>query len=208
MNATQYYFFVSYNLIFLICADYFVKKLAAISLLLLLVFNFIGYRLLFCILEQKANNTIVAKINKEDYNNADLITLTVPLSMPYLTDSKDFERKDGEITLNGRVYHYVKQKISQGNLVLMCLPDEQKTHLQNAKTDFYKLANELQNNTSSKKSGENSTIAKLIISDYEQLQTALNNLIPVILSGTSFFNHSAFALLKGEGVMPEQPPEA
>ena len=96
----------------------FVKKLATISLLLLLLFNFVGYRLLFSVLQQKADKNIVAKIDKQDYNDADLITLTVPLSMPYLTDSKDFERKDGEITLNGKVYHYVKQKISQGNLVL------------------------------------------------------------------------------------------
>ncbi len=107
----------------------FVKKIVTILLLGLLVFNFVGYRLLFSFLEQKADNTIVAKIDNQDYNNADLITLTVPLSMPYLQDSKDFEKKDGEITLHGKVYHYVKQKISQGNLVLMCLPDEQKTHL-------------------------------------------------------------------------------
>ena len=112
--------------------DY-VKKFAAILLLLLLLFNLIGYRLLFSVLQQKANSSIVAKIDKEDYIDADLITLTVPLSMPYITDSKDFERKDGEIKLNGKVYRYVKQKISQGNLVLMCLPDEEKTQLQNSK---------------------------------------------------------------------------
>ena len=55
----------------------------------------------------------------------------------------------------------------------MCLPDEQKTHLQNAKDDFFKLANELQNNTSSKKSGDNSQVIKLVISDYEELQNVV-----------------------------------
>ena len=184
------------------------KKFAAISLLLLLLFNFMGSRLLFYALQQKANNSIVAKIDKEDYNDADLVTLTVPLLMPYIADSKDFESKDGEITLNGKVYHYVKQKISQGNLVLMCLPDEQKTHLQNAKDDFFRLANELQNNTSSsKKSGENGQVIKLVISDYEQLQTASANVYPVLLNKPSHSNIS-FAIQKGEGVMPEQPPEA
>jgi hypothetical protein len=184
-----------------------VKKFAAISLLLLLMFNFVGYRLLFSYLQQKANNTIVAKIDKEAYNNAELITLTVPLSMPYLQDSKDFESKDGEITLNGKIYHYVKQKISQGNLILMCLPDEQKTHLQNAKDDFFKLANELQNNSSSKKSGEHSQIIKLVISDYEQLQATLVSSYSIQIAAT-FYTDASFALLKGEGIMPEQPPEA
>ena len=182
------------------------KKVTTILLLALLLFNFIGYRFLFYALQQKAENNIVAKIDAQHYNDADLITLTVPLSMPYLTDSKDFERKDGEITINGKIYHYVKQKISQGNLILMCLPDEQKTQLQTAKNDFFKNQTDFQNNTS-KKSGNNSQVIKLVISDYEQLQTA-----SIIFYSTGVFNtfysHASFATQKGEGIMPEQPPEA
>lgn len=184
------------------------KKIATISLLLLLLFNFVGYRLLLSYMQQKATSSLVAKIDREDYNDADLITLTVPLSMPYIQDSKDFERKDGEITLNGRVYHYVKQKISQGNLVLMCLPNEEKTHLQNAKDDFFRLANELQNNTTSKKSGENSQVIKLVISDYEELQNTTAVQLYPTQTDNAFGADASFALLKGEGIMPEQPPEA
>ena len=185
-----------------------VKKIASILLLLLLVFNFIGYRLLFSFLEQKAKHTIVAQIDNDAYRDADLITLTVPLSMPYIQDSKDFEKKDGEIALNGKVYHYVKQKISQGNLILKCLPDEEKTHLQAARDDFFRLANELQNNNgASKKSGESSQITKLVISDYEALQTTTMHLHSTQIN-TPFFTEVSFALLKGEGIMPEQPPEA
>ena len=159
-------------------------------------------------LQEKATHSLVAKIDREDYNDADLITLTVPLSMPYIQDSKDFERKDGEITLNGKVYHYVKQKITQGNLVLMCLPNEEKTHLQNAKDDFFRLANELQNNTSSKKSGENSHVIKLVIGDYEELQNTAAVQLYSTQTNNSFSADASFALLKGEGIMPEQPPEA
>ena len=184
------------------------KKFAAILLLLLLAFNFVGYRLLFSFLEAKANTTIVAQIDKQEYNDADLITLTVPLSMPYLQDSKDFERKDGEITLNGKVYHYVKQKVSQGNLVLMCLPDNEKTHLKSAKDDFFKLANELQNNnTASKNTGDHSQVVKFSVSDYEEMQTSISifAFAPETKLFSSYFN---YALLKGEGAAPEQPPEA
>jgi len=184
-----------------------VKKVATILLLALLLFNFIGYRFLFYALQQKAENNIVATIDAQHYNDADLITLTVPLSMPYLTDSKDFERKDGEITLNGKIYHYVKQKISQGNLVLMCLPDEQKTQLQTAKNDFFKNQTDFQNNTSKKSGDNNSQVIKLVISDYEQLQTTS---IKFYSTGAinSFYSNASFATQKGEGIMPEQPPEA
>ena len=184
------------------------KKLATILLLLLLTFNFVGYRLFFSVLQQRADNNIVAKIDKQDYSDADLLTLTVPLSMPYITDSKDFERTDGEITLNGTVYHYVERKISNGNLILKCLPNDEKTHLQTAKEDFFKLANEFQNNTSSKKSGDNSSqVIKLVISDYEELQTTSIANYSILLNKTPFAE-SSFALFKGKGMMPEQPPEA
>ena len=183
------------------------KKLATILLLALLLFNFVGYKLVFNALRQKAGKDLVSRIDHNAYNEADLITITVPLSMPYLNDSKDFERKDGEITFNGKIYHYVKEKVSQGNLVLMCLPDEQKMRIQSAKDDFSKLANELQNNTSSKKSGENSRVLKLALSDYEQLQTASFNFYSTSANSTSFIDAS-YALQKGEGITPEQPPEA
>ncbi len=171
------------------------------------MFNFVGYRLFFSVLQQRADDNIVAKIDKQNYTNADLITLTVPLSMPYITDSKDFERTDGEITLSGKIYHYVERKISNGNLILKCLPDDEKTNLQNAKEDFFKLANEFQNNTSSKKSSDNSQVTKLVISEYEELQTSSIANYSILLNKTPFAE-SSFALFKGKGIMPEQPPEA
>lgn len=171
------------------------------------MFNFVGYRLFFSVLQQRADDNIVAKIDKQNYTNADLITLTVPLSMPYITDSKDFERTDGEITLSGKIYHYVERKISNGNLILKCLPNDEKTNLQNAKEDFFKLANEFQNNTSSKKSSDNSQVTKLVISEYEELQTSSIANYSILLNKTPFAE-SSFALFKGKGIMPEQPPEA
>lgn len=182
------------------------KQIATIALLLLLLFNFVGYRLMFSVLQNNADKTLVSKLDNNVYNDADLVTITVPLSMPYLTDSKDFERKDGEITLNGKIYHYVKQKVSQGNLVLMCLPDEQKMNLQTAKNDFLQSQTDLQN-TSSKKSGESGQVLKLVISDYDKLQTVSFTSYSSEVS-KSFTCNSIFALQKGSGIMPEQPPEA
>lgn len=170
------------------------------------MFNFIGYRFVFNALQQKSDKQLVANLDKNKYDEADLVTVTVPLSMPYIQDSKDFERRDGEITLNGKIYHYVKEKISNGNLVLMCLPDEQKMKLQTAKNDFFQTQNDLQNNTS-KKSGDNGQVIKLVLSDYEQPQ---NNSIHLFSTWaiTSYSSFANFALLKGQGIMPEQPPEA
>jgi hypothetical protein len=183
-----------------------VKQLATILLLLLLLFNFVGYRFLFNALQQKANKELVAKLDKADYDESQLITVKVPLSMPYLTDSKDFERKDGEITIDGKIYHYVKQKVYNGELILKCLPDEQKMNLQTAKNDFFKTQNDLQNNTS-KSSGENSHAVKFTVSDYVKTESsanalALNNKI------NSYTDYYFVHLEKGASLIPEQPPKA
>ena len=162
---------------------------------------------MFDVLQQKANKELVAKLDSNQYNDADLITLTVPLSMPYLTDSKDFERKDGEITIDGKIYHYVKQKISHGNLILKCVPDEQKMHLQNAKDNFFRLANELQNNSTSKNSGDNSQVIKLVISDYIETENTVNAFAVNNTANIYTDTYSAH-LQSGETLIPEQPPKA
>ena len=182
------------------------KKIATILLLALLLFNFIGYRFLFNALQQKADKELTANLDGNKYDESDLITITVPLSMPYLNDSKDFERKDGEITLNGKIYHYVKEKVSQGNLILQCLPDVQKMQLQSAKNDFFKNQNDFQNNSSSKKSG-NSQVSKQILSDYEEMQTSSTRFSSTQLGATTLA-YVSFALQKRAGITPEQPPEA
>jgi hypothetical protein len=163
---------------------------------------------LFYALQQQADKQLVARLDNEAYNDEDLVTITVPLSLPYLTNWKDFERTDGEITLNGKIYHYVKQKVYEGQLILMCLPDEQKMHLENAKDDFFKLANELlSSSSSSKKPGNNTVVMKLVISDYDKLQTSSNVLYSNILN-TFYPENLSASLPKGGHFTPEQPPEA
>ncbi len=60
------------------------------------------------------------------------------MSVPYQIEQKDFERFDGEVNLNGKIYKYVKRKVCDGNLVLLCLPDHNKMNLETAKNDLFK----------------------------------------------------------------------
>ena len=101
-------------------------KLAAIILLLLLSFNFVGYRLWFHLLQKSAETALVARLDAQQYNEADLLTLKIPLKLPYQTIATDFERIDGEIKIDGIIYKYVKRKVEAGHLVLLCLPHTEK----------------------------------------------------------------------------------
>ena len=112
------------------------KKLAAILFLTLFLFNLIGYKCYFYYLQQKERVFFEASLDKETYDEKDLITFKMPLSMPYQIDSKDFERVDGEITIQGTLYKYVKRKIEDGQLVLLCLPYYKKMNLVKAAAEF------------------------------------------------------------------------
>lgn len=133
------------------------RKLAAILLLGVLLFNWIGYRLVTDLLQHNADIQLEARLDQHDYDDSQLIELKVTLDLPYQTNWTDFERVNGEIEINGIHYKYVKRKVQNGQLVLMCLPHESKMRLQTARDDFFKLVNDLQNPSQNKKSDNSNT---------------------------------------------------
>jgi hypothetical protein len=121
------------------------KKLAAILLLCLLAFNLVGYKYFFSWLQQRHKILLEAKLDKNKYDESDLIELKVPLSLPYVSDQSQFERVDGYITIEGKSYKYVKRKIENGQLILLCLPDKRKMGIDQAKNQFGTCANDIPN---------------------------------------------------------------
>jgi hypothetical protein len=90
-----------------------------------------GYRLWYYFEQQRSDKNFEALLDKEQYNDAELITIKMPLLLPYQSDTKDFERVSGEVNFNGKIYKYVKRKIENGEFVLMCLPDKNKMQIEN-----------------------------------------------------------------------------
>lgn len=56
--------------------------------------------------------------------------------MPYQVSWTAFERVDGEVTINGVIYKYVKRKVEDGQLILLCLPYYKKMSLVHASAEF------------------------------------------------------------------------
>jgi hypothetical protein len=122
------------------------KKLTAISLLLILIFNIAGYRLLFNHLEKNATAKLENKIDEGAYSPEQLIEIKIPLSMPYYSD-KDYEAVYGETEWNGQHYQYVKRKVSGNTLYLLCIPNHEKNNIAEAKNDFTKSVTETNQNS-------------------------------------------------------------
>ena len=122
--------------------------------------------------QQKADARLEVSFDEHQYNDSDLITIRIPLSMPYQTMQSGFERVDGEVAFDGKIYKYVKRKIDNGELVLMCLPDNNKMRIQSAKDEFFKYTNDLSQANTSKKSDHSKAGAfKNLLGEYDQ-QTA------------------------------------
>lgn len=182
------------------------RKIAAILFLCILLFNTYGYKLLMHYVEQKQQLAIEQQLNNNQYDEASLIEIKVPLSVPYLSEWKEFERVDGEIEYKDVHYKYVKRKIEKGYLILKCIPNESKTRIVNAKDAFFKLVNDLQTQTPVKKSSGDNHTAKAFSFEYCQKTIAWNfSDLPLSLT----FNKIDYAgsLLSAVICSPEQPPE-
>ncbi|OQP66255.1 hypothetical protein A3860_12180 [Niastella vici] len=99
-------------------------------------FNLAGYTLLFDYFIQQSNEQLVQQLDNHQYNDNELIEVTIPLHTPYLTSWSDYERVDGEAEVNGLYYTYVKRKIHNDTLYLLCLPNRTKTQLTAARIDY------------------------------------------------------------------------
>jgi hypothetical protein len=183
------------------------KKLSAILLLALLLFNFAGYKVWFYFLQVKADQQLETSLDNNDYNEADLVTIKVPLSLPYQTNWSDFERYDGEISVDGKIYKYVKRMVYNDELILLCLPNENKMRLQNAKDEFFKYANDLMQSDSSKKSNNNTCIYKNVLSEYyKQTQEEFCYFNPQ--KRNNYFVQNNLSIIFFPHTSPDHPPES
>ncbi len=114
-------------------------------LLAIHLFNQAGYTLLFDYFIQCSNEQLTHQLNEHQYDDNDLIEVKIALHMPYLSSWSDYERVDGEAEVNGIYYTYVKRKINNDTLYLLCLPNKNKTRLNAARIEYANKVQDLPN---------------------------------------------------------------
>jgi hypothetical protein len=185
---------------------YEVKQLTALFLMGLFLFNLAGYRLFFHYVQQKADTQYEYALDRNDYDESKMITVKVDLEMPYLAENTNFERVDGEISVDGKIYKYVKRKIHNGQLVLLCLADEKKTKLKSARDEYFSIANNLVTHSNTKESAPKSSSEKNITTDYDQFLVSYT--IGYSPEATHFSRATdESAALPAHRNLPAQPPE-
>ncbi len=184
------------------------KKVAALFFIALFLFNLFGYRLVVQYMQQKVSNRLEASLDKNLYSDAQLIELKVPMNLPYQTNWSAYQRYDGEIEVDGIMYKYVKRKVANDTLYLMCIPNTKKMRLETAKNDFFKLSNDLMQNNNSKKSDNSKTISfKNLQGEYDQYSFVLNTLNTCDNNMNYWSAMNSENLISTPHISPEQPPD-
>ena len=173
--------------------------------MVLLLFNWFGYKLVLNYLQQEADLQLESRIDINDYDDAQLMEIRFPLNMPYQNSSTEFERHYGEIEIDGKYYSFVKRKIEGGYLILKCIPNSRKEIIKNTDNMLFQATNgidqENNNNTSPLVK-----VIKCFLGDFDNDQFNFHlDALPVFnyknfSTATSFIN-------RGFATTPEQPPE-
>ncbi|MBN8837999.1 MAG: hypothetical protein J0I09_12120 [Sphingobacteriia bacterium] len=184
------------------------KKIVAILLLAVLLFNWVGYRFIYNYFENRSEKAFQAILDKDDYNESDLVSIKVPLSLPYGPNSEKFEKVKGEVDINGISYQYVKRRFYKDSLELYCIPNHEKTGIKNARDEFFKMANDIVSlNTAKKSSNTNQHKAvKLSVDDFTKQNSFEDTYIALAFSLINF-PHRASAIASQYLQAIDQPPE-
>ncbi len=166
-----------------------------------------GFRLFTAYMEGRVNTDLEAQLDGNSYDESELISIKVPaIHLGYYTNSSQFERVDGQMEFGGIEYKYVKRRLFNDSLELMCIPNHAIMSLQTAKDEFFRLVNDLQHTGQSKKPSSHPGSSKIFSIDVYTAQdlftmsdlyaTSAKRSSPDFVKFSSFFSPTA-----------EQPPE-
>jgi hypothetical protein len=181
------------------------KKLSAIFFLFIFLFNLFGYRLYINYKVNSASQSLETVLDKEEYNTQDLISIKQPINLPYYNNNSTFTRAYGEVEMNGIIYTYVKSRIYNDSVEMLCIPNTSKQQLLQTKNDFGKIVFDLQSNQSKKTSQKTSLFIKLF-SEYENINQLQINSYTIKITGVKNYFNSSNTGIKFHNTV-EQPPD-
>jgi hypothetical protein len=178
-----------------------VRKLAALVMLLVILFNAGGYYFVFYGIAQHANKKLVQRFDSEAYSEKETITLAIPINLPYPIFAGDYQRVNGAFEYNSEHYKLIKQKLEGDILYIVCYKDHLAKRIVDAISDFAKFSNDLP------QSSKNSlTFIGHLMKDYEPAQKTEQSGCNSWSISLEFSQH-VFRLLDREHTVFSPPPE-
>jgi hypothetical protein len=163
-----------------------VRKISSILLLGVLLFNWCGYRILGCYLERQAVSSLESSLNNQKFDESKLISFKIPAKyISFYSNATHFERIDGQIEIDGIQYSYVKRRLFNDSIEVLCIANDKSTQLIKSNCEFFKLVNDIQHTGQEKKSGSNKNFT---VDDYQVTDLwVMNNLFYKEVNPSSFY---------------------
>jgi len=184
------------------------KTVTAILLIGILLFNWFGYRMLTFYMEEKASSDLTDQLFDNKYDETQLISLKVPVKyLSYYQNSKEFESIDGKIEIGGVQYKYVKRRIYNDSLEVLCIPDQMAIRLKCVRNEFFRFANDLQHPGQGKRQGANTFNSRPFSPDYYHPVAFPFLIRPLSGSPARQFHEASFPIYSSYIRVSEHPPE-
>jgi hypothetical protein len=143
------------------------KKVFSILFISILLFNWAGYRFVVYFMEEKVNTELESALDNNEYNEAQLLSIKIPITyLPYYNNSASFERINGHVEIEGTEYKYVKRRIFNDSLELLCIPNHAVMNLKKVNNEFFQFENDLQCSGQDKNSFPRRSLTKSFSIDY------------------------------------------
>jgi hypothetical protein len=152
------------------------KKGIAILLLAIYLFNLAGYSLVFGYFIDQSEQKFAEQLDENKYKDAELVEISIPFNLPYTQNNSGFESLEGTVELQGVLYSYVKRRICNDTLYIMCLPNRQKTQLLKEKSRY---AGEVNDFATTKKEKESTAKKAAPANEYNNTITGYRFMVPV-----------------------------
>ena len=154
-------------------------------------------------MKNASTTAIEQKADAHQYSDDELISIKTTLNLPYYQSSPQFERAYGSININGQDYEYVKRRVYNDTLELLCLPNHTKTKLQSFTNHLAQSATDGQASAP----GKSNTLTKIFFPDFFQpLKSFSSTLVADVknhfISTNTLFHFANFAQ------MQDRPPQS
>jgi hypothetical protein len=150
-----------------------VKRIISIGLIILLLFNVLGFYGVFMGIRYSHQQSLIEKFNDEDYTSLETVTIKIPITIPYAAEQQDYQRVDGEFEHQGEFYRLIKQKLSNDTLYVVCAKDHENKRIHKALADYVKTFTDDASNNDHHQSKVLNSFSKDYISTTFQISSSL-----------------------------------
>jgi hypothetical protein len=104
----------------------------------LLLMNVMGYYGVFLGLSSRHDSLMVQRLDINNFSADQIVTISIPLSLPYAVEGGEYHRVDGKIEHLGVVYRLLKQKFANDTLSIQCIRDTDAERINHAMSAYVK----------------------------------------------------------------------